>query len=115
LEVLLYPNNDKYNLINLSWSKNQLPINKIYENLKNSYKTISMSNIEGYTLLDWIKVFENAEEIHTVSSSNLFIIEKIKIDPKKVWIYPRLPDEKNLNGIIEFVNKDFNLIIYENG
>jgi hypothetical protein len=62
-------------------------------------------------MLDCAKVIENADQIYTVSTSNLFLIETLSIKATDVYIYPRLPRENNFDGISEFVNKNFKLII----
>ena len=41
---------------------------------------IEMSYVEGYNLLDWCKVIENAKEIHTVETSLNYIIDKLNLD-----------------------------------
>lgn len=51
--------------------------------------------VEGYSLFDWAKVLEEAEEIHTVSTSIIYMLELLQLNAKNVYIYKRLPDEKN--------------------
>lgn len=51
--------------------------------------------LQGYSLFDWAKVLENAEEIHTVSTSIIYLLELLQLKAKKVYIYKRSPDEKN--------------------
>ena len=75
--------------------------------LVNFHQIIYMNKIPGYTMLDWAKVIENADQIYTVSTSNLFLIETLPIKASNVCIYPRLPRENNFDGILEFVNKNF--------
>lgn len=60
---------------------------------------IEMSEIKGYSLFDWAKVFENAKEIHTVSTSILYILDLIKTN--NVYVYRRLnePDHRNYQYI----------------
>jgi hypothetical protein len=66
-----------------------------------------MNKISGFTMLDWSKIIENADQIYTVSTSNLFLIETLPIKASNVVLYPRLPRENNFDGILEFVNKNF--------
>jgi hypothetical protein len=70
-----------------------------------------MDILDGFTLFDWSKIIENASEIHTVSTSNLFLLETLTLKADKINIYPRKPRENNLDGILEFVNKNFKLMI----
>ena len=65
----------------------------------------------GCNRLDWAKIIENANKIYTVSTSNLFLIETLSITSTDVNIYPRLPRENNFDGILEFTNKNFKLIL----
>jgi len=44
---------------------------------------------EGYTLFDWLKIIQNAEEIYTTDSSIMFLIEKYECEAKKLVAYPR--------------------------
>lgn len=45
----------------------------------NGLQEICMSNIVGFTLLDWAKVIERAQTIHTVETSINYIIEKVNV------------------------------------
>lgn len=51
--------------------------------------------LQGYSLFDWAKVLEEADEIHTVSTSIIYMLELLQLNAKKVYIYKRFPDEKN--------------------
>lgn len=54
---------------------------------------VQMRNIEGYSLFDWAKVLEGATEIHTVSTSILYILDILKTCP--VHVYVRRPVERD--------------------
>lgn len=45
--------------------------------------------IEGYNLFDWLKVVENAIEIHTVSTGNFYIFEALRTKLPPIHIYNR--------------------------
>ena len=98
----------KYILVNNMWSDGIL---NIQIDNPESHQVITMSKVHGFSMLDWAKIIENADQIYTVSTSNLFLIETLSIKASNVCIYPRLPRENNFDGILEFVNKDFKLII----
>ena len=55
---------------------------------------MDMRNIDGFSLYDWAMVIEGAKEIHTVSTSILYILELLKVKPV-VNLYKRFPDEKD--------------------
>jgi hypothetical protein len=97
-----------YILVNNMWSDGVL---NIQINNPDNHQVVYMNRVSGYTMLDWAKVIENADQIYTVSTSNLFLIETLSIKATDVYIYPRLPRENNFDGILEFVNKNFKLII----
>jgi hypothetical protein len=97
---------ENYILINSKWSDGNVKIDT-----NSTSQRINMDILYGFTLFDWAKIIENASEIHTVSTSNLFLLETLNLKANKVNIYPRRPRENNLDGISEFVNKNFNLII----
>jgi hypothetical protein len=52
-----------------------------------------MRQIEGFSLFDWAKVLEGAKEIHTVSTSVLYILDLLETGP--VHVYVRAPNEKD--------------------
>jgi hypothetical protein len=96
---------ENYILINTKWSDGIVSIET-----DSNFKRINMDILNGFTLFDWSKIIENASEIHTVSTSNLFLLETLTLRADKVHIYPRKPRENNFDGISEFVNNKFNLI-----
>lgn len=99
--------NTPYILVNNNWSANTINIQVSNDQ---NYPIVYMNKIDNYTMLDWAKIIENAHEIHTVSTSNLYMIETLNIIAKRVYIYPRRPRENNFDGISEFVNKKFYLV-----
>ena len=52
-------------------------------------KIIEMGFLEGFTVFDWCKVLENASAIYMVDSSLNYIMEKIPIKTKNLYVYPR--------------------------
>lgn len=105
LYTLLVKDKD-YILVNSKWSGGNVPIET-----DSTIQRIDMSILGGFTLFDWAKIIENASEIHTVSTSNLLLLETLKLKADKVHIYSRKPRENNLDGISEFVNKNFKLMV----
>jgi hypothetical protein len=97
---------ENYILINSKWSDGNVSIET-----DSTFQRINMDILDGFTLFDWAKIIENASEIHTVATSNLFLLETLNLKADKVHIYPRKPRENNFDGISEFVNKNFKLIL----
>lgn len=64
-------------------------------------KVIYMQQLHGYTLIDWATLLIHSSEIHTVSTSIVFLLQALHnqgfILPP-VFIYPR-PNEDGLRGI----------------
>jgi uncharacterized protein involved in tolerance to divalent cations len=97
---------ENYILINTNWSGGNVLIES-----DSKFQRINMDILDGFSLFDWVKIIENASEIHTVSTSNLFLLETLTLRANKVHIYPRKPRENNFDGISEYVNKNFKLIL----
>lgn len=53
---------------------------------------IEMKTIEGYSIFDWALVMEKASQIHTVSTSIIYLLEILKL---RAHIYIRRPDERS--------------------
>lgn len=67
-------------------------------------RIIYQEYIEGFTLLDWCGVLEQAKEIHTVVTSLYFVIEALKLKNTLLHLYPRKPLEKNFDHIKSLIN-----------
>lgn len=67
-------------------------------------KEINMSILPGFSLFDWCKVIENAQEIHTVGTSITFLVEKLN-PIGNLYMYRR--PEAQLNNF-EFEKQYFN-------
>jgi hypothetical protein len=63
--------------------------------LNNGLKNVYVKQVPGYSLFDWSLVFEQAENIHVVSSSNVYIMELLKLKAKEIKLYLRKPRETN--------------------
>lgn len=73
--------------------------------IPNDVGTIQMRVIDGYSLFDWAKVIENASEIHTVSSSILYILEMLDIKCP-IHLYPR-PNDPNFEHVDYIFTKPY--------
>lgn len=90
-----------YNILNLKDDEEYCLINRnFYMNDKapikysGKLKQIEMNFTDGFTLLDWCKVAENAKEIYMTDSSLSYILHTLKLKADFVNIYVR--EEKNL-------------------
>lgn len=101
-DVLGLSDDEEYNLINDTYSMNQ----KITINYDNNIKNINCNLIDGFNLLDWYKVIENATNIYTVGTSIIFLIEVIPTNKlKNYFLYPRKPIESNCDNYNYLLNK----------
>jgi hypothetical protein len=62
-------------------------------------RVITQQYIEGFTLLDWCGVLEQAAEIHTVSTALFFVLEALNLKGKELHLYPRKPLDRDLSPI----------------
>lgn len=91
--VLGLKDGDVYTLVNENFKGNSRI--KIKGNPDVITLSIFMRNIPGFSLFDWAMVIERASEIHTVSTSIIYILELLNIGDIPVHIYKREPDEKD--------------------
>lgn len=94
-DLLELKKGDKFNLINSNFkcdASGKVPIN-----VNNGLRNIEMKLIEGFSLFDWAWVFEWATEIHTVSTSVIYLFELLDLKAK-IHIYIRRPQENNHNN-----------------
>lgn len=61
----------------------------------NGFKTIYVEKIDGYSLFNWAKVFENATTIHAVNSSNVYIFDLLDLKAPEIKLYKKLPLQNN--------------------
>jgi hypothetical protein len=91
-DILKIKDDEEYNLINETFNMDK----KIHIDCDNGLRNIKFDIIDGFGILDWYKVIENAINIHTVGTSIVFIIEVIPT--KKLcdyFLYARRPFEPN--------------------
>lgn len=107
-EVLGIKQGEKFNLINCNfYSFENRTINL---NINNKLKNIEMKFIPTFNLLDWSGIIEEAENIYTVNTSIIFLLEVLELKAKEIHLYSR-----NVNGV-DFVQTKYlrskNYILY---
>lgn len=96
-------NNGPYNLINRFFgSDSQL---QVTINVNNECQNIEMKTIQGFSLFDYAKVMENADNLHLVSSSTIYLTEQLELKAKEVHLYCRRPIEYNFANIDYLLEK----------
>ena len=91
---------DKYNLINGNFTSEH-PYRRREIVVENGNRNIHMKPIDGYTLLDWAGVIENATVIHTVNTSIMYMLETLELSTEDIHVYSR-----NENGR-DFIKVDY--------
>jgi len=94
---------DKYIFVNNNFAGPEYNY-KVDIQLQTDTKIVYQEYIKGFTLLDWCGVIEQANEIHTVSTSLFFVIEALNLENIKLHLYPRKPLDKDLSPIQTLIN-----------
>lgn len=104
-KILNINDGDKYNLINKNFHtfKNK----KININIDNGIKNIEIDFIDGYTLLDWSSIIENATTIHTVDTSLLYLLEVLDLSTEDIHIYQRYEGKNDFRKTEYLFKKNF--------
>lgn len=102
---------EPYRLIHCEYDSNRLYTIDIPTNP--DIKNIYIVPIPGFSLFDWSSVIENASEIHVVSTSSLYLIEKLHlIHNPEINLYARHNDI-NLDEVKFLLSpKPYDLIKY---
>lgn len=95
---------EKYNLVNKRFRTDQSGVVDI--KLENDLRTIEMRNIPGTTMLDWSGIIEGAEEIHTVHTAIVYVIDCLETTDK-LHQYVRKPDERDFSLTDYLWRKDY--------
>jgi len=92
-----------YRLVNSMYGTPDELGNTLFLNPKKSskIKNIEMSIISGYTLFDWLKIIENATEIHTTDTAIMFLIEKYNCMAKELVCYSRRPHTNEIDYLFK--------------
>ena len=98
-EVLGIKQGERFNLINCNfYSFENRTINL---NINNKLKNIEMKFIPMFNLLDWAGIIEEAENIYTVNTSIIFLLEVLELKAKEIHLYSR-----NVNGA-DFIQTEY--------
>jgi len=82
---------EEYILINKNYGINQINESVGDKILNEEIKIVYLTTLDDFTLFDWCKVIENSSEIHTVDTSLIYLIEILKLNSDKLYLYPRHP------------------------
>lgn len=71
----------------------------------NNLPEVSLQKIEGFTLLDWLGIIEEATNIYTPETSLIYLIESFPMKAKEIHLYPRYPFLEDVNYIKNYLLK----------
>lgn len=71
-------------------------------NIEYNYPVVNNEIYDGFTLFDWIKVWENAKEIHSIPTALCFIVDVIDTNAK-IFYYPH--DERQYKDVVDIFTK----------
>jgi hypothetical protein len=103
-EKLGLKEDEEYTLVNCNFASPELKY-KISINPNDNNKIVYMDYIDGFTLLDWGKVIENAKLFHTVATSVIFMVEFLNCKETELHLYPRYGIDTNLNPIRPIISE----------
>ena len=95
---------DRYRLVNKTFKYDNTGECEIHG--LNKMLNIEMRPIEGFSLIDWQKIIENASEVHTVSTSLFYILDLLPLTCP-IHLYVRKPEEKDFTFIDYLFTKDY--------
>lgn len=102
LKILNISENEEFIFVNNNFADPSLKYSTNI-NVETNLRIVSLEYLEGFTLLDWMSVLEQAKEIHTVSTSLYFVIEALG-RTEGLHLYPRKPFDKDFTPIISLLH-----------
>lgn len=109
--VLKLTDEFQYNFISLRFGSNFESSGTVQ--VQNGLPNIELTNIDGYSLFDWAKVFERATNVHMISSSNFYMLELLTLSAKEIHLYSRNTNiDPQLDNIRYLITKP--MILHEN-
>lgn len=96
---------EKYNFVATTFGSDAS--NKVEIKTNNDFRNVELSYVPGYSLFDWCKIIENAETIHAVSSSTLYLFELLLLKAKEVHLYVRHPIERDFSYVDFLFSKPY--------
>jgi hypothetical protein len=107
-DVLNLSDNSKYTLLSNTWgTQPNFATKEIYYEPDNNI--VKVSFIDGFTLFDWCKVIENANQISIVDTSLNYIIDTLDLTAEKLFLNSRFTPA-NFSHIINLFNTNWHKI-----
>jgi len=96
---------EKYNLINSNYGSPPAFKSKKDIHPNNNYLNIHMDFIKDIHLFDWLKIAENAQEIHTMETSLCYLLEKINLT--NVFMYSKYTAESGIKDNFGYIKENY--------
>jgi len=93
----------RYNVVNPNYATHPGHLVRHGIDPGNGYPNVIVDIIPGTTLFDWLGVFEHAQEIHTVETSFVYLLESLHLDD--VWVYSKW---QGINDDFSYMRDNFN-------
>lgn len=104
MKLMEMTNGEPYNIVNKRFASNGS--REVDIDVKNDFQNIEMCELPGYSLFDWAAAFECASEIHSVSTSVLYMFELLDLKCP-IHLYPRKPLESDLSFVDYIFTKPY--------
>jgi hypothetical protein len=76
---------EKYTLVNRTFGSD----GKMQVNIPKQENEIELTNLAGFSLFDWANIIKDANDIHTVNTSIIYLLELLDLRAKEVHLYQR--------------------------
>jgi hypothetical protein len=100
-DVLKLNDTSEYNFVNNIFGTRPGSFIKREVRSFNNLPDIIVDYIKDFTIFDWCKVIENANNIYTVDTSFLFIMEKINLKAKNLQMWSRGNTYESIDGLFK--------------
>ena len=101
--ILNLEDGEKYNFVNSFFASPPNYEEKIIKIPQNGLKNITLKILPEFTVFDWCKVIENAENIYTVETCFNYLIDKLNIKAKDRLMFSKWnpPNFNHVNKIFK--------------
>lgn len=73
---------------------------------------VEMTMRPNFSIFDWSLILENANEIHTVSTSIIYLLEMLDLKAEKVYVYLRKPQETSHQNYQQLMTRHVDKYIF---
>jgi hypothetical protein len=102
-DLLKIKTGEKYAVVSNKWGSYPMTVNTKKINFTTSLRVINVDFIEGYNVFDWCGIFEDATEIYMIETCFNYILEKIDLSDKHLFLWSRhvIPNFWEFDGVFK--------------